>query len=96
MRCIKSCDVVFNEAEITFKKTDDASWNTKISVEELEHEEIPVEVEHIDVELHNPNEFEEEAQTIDEDEETNNDYLLARDNARRVIKPPQILGYETP
>ena len=59
----------------------------------MEQEEIHVEVEHIDAELHNPYEVEEEGHVADEDEETDNDYLLARYRSRRVIKPPQRLGY---
>ena len=35
-RCITSQDVVFNEVEMTFKKTDDVSRSMKIFVEELE------------------------------------------------------------
>ena len=53
-RCITSRDVVFNEAEMAFKKTDDVE-------EELEQIEIPVEVEHSDAELHDPDDVEEEA-----------------------------------
>lgn len=56
------------------KKIDGAGRNAKISEEDQEHEEIPVEVEHSDAELHNPNEVEEEAQVVDEYEETDNDY----------------------
>lgn len=85
--------MVFNEAEMTFKKTDDFSQSTKVYGEELEQEEIHVEVEHNDVELHNPYEVEEQAQADDEDEETDNDYLLIRDRSRRVIKLPLRLGY---
>lgn len=59
----------------------------------MELEEILVEVEHSDVELHNLDKVEEEAQVINEDKETDNDYLLARDISKRVIKPPQRLGY---
>lgn len=57
--CITSRDVVFNEEEMTFNKKDDVGRNAEISEEELEHEEIPVEVEHSDVELHNPDEVKE-------------------------------------
>lgn len=56
--CIICQDVVFNEAEMAFNKTDDVGLSIKICEEELEHEEIPVEVEHSDAELHNPDEFE--------------------------------------
>lgn len=52
-RCIISRYVVFNEAEIAFKKTDDVGRSTKISEEKLEQEDVFVEVEHVDVELHN-------------------------------------------
>ena len=41
-RCIISRDVVFNEAEMAFKKTDDVGRSAEIYEEELEHEEIPV------------------------------------------------------
>lgn len=92
-RCIIIRDVVVNKAEMTFKKTDDIGQSTKISVEELEHEDISVEVEHSDYELHNSYEVKDEAQVVDEDKETINDYLLARDMSRRVIKPPHRLGY---
>ena len=37
-RCIISRYVVFNEAEMTFKKTNDVVRSTKISREEMEHE----------------------------------------------------------
>src|SRR4051812_33274240 len=87
-RCITSRDVVFNEAEMAFKKTDDGR-----SPEELDQVEIPVEVEHVDAELHIPDEVEEEAKGAEEIEETVNDYLLSRDRSRRAIKPPQRLGY---
>lgn len=46
-----------------------------------------------DVELHDPNEVEKDAQVDDKGEKTENDYLLARGKSRRVIKPPQKLGY---
>lgn len=46
---------------MTFKINDDTGRNAKISGKELEHEEIPVEVEYSDVELHNPDEVEEQA-----------------------------------
>src|SRR3954471_23054695 len=88
-RCITSRDVVFNEAEVAFKKTDDDGR----SAEELEQVEIPVEVEHVDAELHIPDEVEEEAEDAEEVEETDDGYLLSRDRSRRVIKPPQRLGY---
>src|SRR3954470_16357279 len=78
-RCIISRDVVFNETEMAFKKTNDVSRSIETSDEELEQVEIPVEVEH-DAELHIP-------------DETDDDYLLSRDRSRRVIKPPQRLGY---
>ena len=78
---------------MAFKKTDDVSRSAQIFEEELEHEEIHVEVEHNDAELHNPEEVGEEARVVDEDEETNNDYVLERDRSRRGIKPPQRLGY---
>lgn len=52
-RCIISRDVVFNEAEMAFKKIDDIGRNAKIFEEEVEQEEILVKVEHLDVELHN-------------------------------------------
>lgn len=92
-RCITSQDLVFNEVEMAFKKTDDVIRSTEIYVNEMEREDILVEVEHSDAELHNLDEVEEETQVIDEDEETNNDYLLEIDRSRRVIKPPQRLGY---
>lgn len=50
-------------------------------------------MEHVDVELHNPDEVGEEEEVANTFEETGNDYLLARDRSRRVIKPPQRLGY---
>lgn len=59
-RCIKSRYVVFNEAKMAFKKIDDIGRNAKISEEDQEHEQIIVEVEHSNAELHNPDEFEEE------------------------------------
>ena len=40
---------------------------------------------HNDVELHNSDEVEEEAQVADENEETDNDYLMERDRPRIVI-----------
>lgn len=83
MMCITSRDVVFNEAEMTFKKTDDVG-----RAEELEQEDISVKVEHSDAELHNPDEVEDETLGADEIEETIDDYLLARDRSRRVTKPP--------
>lgn len=74
--------------EMEFKKADDVGQSTKISEEELEHGEIHVEVEHVDAQLHNPDEVGEEENVIVKDEETDNDYLLERDGLRRVIKPP--------
>lgn len=53
MRCIISQDVVFNEMEMAFKKIDDVDRSTKISKEELEHEEIYVKVEHVDAKFPN-------------------------------------------
>lgn len=53
MRRITSRYVVFNEAEMTFKKIYDVGRIAKISREELEHKDILVEVEHSNVELHN-------------------------------------------
>ena len=78
----------FQWSRNTFKKTGDAGRSAEISDEELEQVEIPVEVEHSDAELHDPDEVEEETEAAVEDEETDNDYLLARDRSRRVIKPP--------
>lgn len=57
-RCITSRDIVFNEAEMEFKKTNDIGRNAEISKEELEQGKILVEVEHVDAKLHNPNEVE--------------------------------------
>ena len=91
MRCITSRNVVFNEPEMTFKKTDGVSRNVQIFEDVLEHEEILVEVDHVDVELCIPDQVEEEAQDaedIEEVEETADDYLLVRDRLRKVIKPP--------
>jgi hypothetical protein len=45
-------------------------------------------VEHNGVELYNPDEVEEQEQVTDEVDETDNDYMVARDMLRRVIKPP--------
>src|SRR3954463_4251018 len=92
MRCITSRDVVFNEAEMAFKKIDDVGRSTETSDEELEQVEIPFEVEHVDDGLHIPDEVEEEAEDAEEDEEIVYDYLLSRDRSRRVIKEPQRLG----
>src|SRR3954465_3159116 len=92
-RCITSRDVVFNEAKMAFKKTDDVGRSTETSDEELEQVEIPVEVEHVDTELHIPDEVEEEAENAEDEETDDDDYLLSRDRSRRVIKPPQRLGY---
>lgn len=50
-------------------------------------------MEHSDAEMHNLYEVEEEAHVIDEDEKTDNDYLLERDRSRRVIKSHQRLNY---
>lgn len=77
---------------MAFKKIDDVDQNVEIFVEEMELEEILVEVEHSDVELHNPYEVE-EAEVTDKVEETDNDYMLERDGSIRVIKPSQRLGY---
>lgn len=52
---------------MAFKKTDDVGRSTKISEEGLEQEEILVEVEHVDFELHNQYEVEEEEKVIFED-----------------------------
>lgn len=78
---------------MAFKKTDDVGLNAEIYEEELKQEEILIKVEHVDVELHNPDEVEEEAKVVNKVEETDNDYLLARVRSRRVIKPPQRLSY---
>ncbi|XP_050888643.1 uncharacterized protein LOC127093784 [Lathyrus oleraceus] len=56
-------------------------------------EEIPIEVEHVDAELRIPYQVKEEAQDAEDTEETIDDYLLTRDRLRRVIRPPQRLGY---
>lgn len=58
-----------------------------ISIEDLEQEYIPIEMKQSDVELHNPDEVDKQAQVADEVEETDNDYLLSRDRSRRFIKP---------
>lgn len=50
-RCITSREVVFNEAEVALKKINDISRSAQIFEEELEHEEIHVEVEHVDTEM---------------------------------------------
>ena len=50
-------------------------------------------MEHSDDELHNPDEVEEQEQVIDENEETDNDYVLARDRLKRVTTTPQRLVY---
>src|ERR1044072_5311851 len=81
-RIITSRDVVFNEAEMAFKKTDNVGRSAEVSDEELEHVEIPVEMEHVDVELHISYKVK-EAEDADEVEETAADYLLARDRKRR-------------
>src|ERR1051325_11967287 len=91
-RIITSRDAVFNEAEMAFKKTNDVGRSAEVSDKELEQVEIPVEVEHVDAELHIPDKVE-EAEDADEVEETTDDYLLARDRTQRVIKPPQRFGY---
>ncbi|XP_050888302.1 uncharacterized mitochondrial protein AtMg00300-like [Lathyrus oleraceus] len=70
----KSCRVKFNRGkqrtygsldyihvDLGGLKIDEAIRSEHIFEEELEHEKIPVEVEHIDVELHIPNQVEEEA-----------------------------------
>src|SRR3954465_5682219 len=77
---------------MAFKKTDDVGRSTETSDEEVEQVEIPVEVEHVDAELHIPDEVEEEAEDA-EVEETDDDYLLSRDRSRRVIKAPRSGGY---
>ena len=64
---------------MALKKSDNVGRNVKFYKEEPEQEEIPIEVDHNDVELHNQDEVEEEAQVTDEDEEMDNDYMLARD-----------------
>lgn len=61
-RCIISRDVVFNEVETTFKKTDDTSQNANISKEEKEQEGFHVKVEHLGNEVHNHGENPNEAQ----------------------------------
>ena len=50
-------------------------------------------MEHIVVELHIPNEVREEVEDDEEVEEIVENYILARYGTRRVIKPPQRLGY---
>lgn len=52
-KCITSCDVVFNETEMDFKKSDDTCINPRISKEECDQEEVPIEVEHIENKVHN-------------------------------------------
>lgn len=59
----------------------------------MEQEEIIVDVKDIDAQLHNLDEVKEQVQFVDEDEETENDYRLARDRSKRVFKPHQRLGY---
>ena len=81
---------------MAFKKTYVVGQSSEISDEELEQGEIPIEVEHVDAELRILDEVEEEAEDTQEVEETVDDYLLARDRSRRVIKPPQRLGYADP
>ncbi|XP_050895360.1 uncharacterized protein LOC127101977 [Lathyrus oleraceus] len=46
-----------------------------------------------DVEVKNPYEVKEEAQGANNNEETDINYMLARDRPRKVIKSPQRLGY---
>lgn len=52
-RCIISCDVIFNEADMAFKKTDDGVPSRKISEEEEKNEEVPIEVEHLGNKVNN-------------------------------------------
>lgn len=94
MKCLTSRHVTFNETEMASKKTDDIGRSTQVYVEELEQESILIEVEHLNAELHNVDEVEKEVQDAEEIEKTINDYLLARDRSRRVIKPLHRLGYE--
>lgn len=63
---------------MSFKKIDDVGRILKTLKEELEYEDINVEVENLDEELHNQNEVKEESQNAEESKETINDYLLAR------------------
>lgn len=44
--------------------------------------------------MHSPNEVEEDAHDAKEIEEIVNNYLMARDRLKQVIKPPYRLGYE--
>ena len=53
---------------MTFKKTDDVSRSAQISEEEIEQEEIPVEVEHVDAELRIPHQVEETTQDVEDTE----------------------------
>lgn len=78
---------------MAFKKTGDACLSVEIYGEELESGEIFIEVEHSHAELHDPYKVEEEEKDSSEIEETIDDYLLARDMSRRVIKTPQRLDY---
>lgn len=76
---------------MAFKKTEHVSRSAH-----MYEEEIHVEVEHVDDELHILNQVEEETQDVEDtekDEEILDDYMLARDRPRRVIKPPQRLMY---
>ena len=77
---------------MAFKKNDDVGRSAELSDEELKQVEIPIEVEHVDSELHILDKVK-EAEYADEVKEISNDYLLARDRTRRVIKPPQRFVY---
>lgn len=94
-RCIIRHDIVFNEADMDFKKNYDGVASQKISEEEERKEEVLVKVERLGNEVHNENQYEvlKEAQDAEENEETVDDYLLAEDKLRRVIQPPQRFGY---
>lgn len=75
-----------------FKKPGDACTKPKSSGDKHDQEEVPFEVERLENEVHNHGasqvETAEETQYVKENEETDNDYLIARDMTRRVINSP--------
>lgn len=85
--------MVFNEVETMFKKTDDILQNEKISEKEQDQEEFHVEMKHRDVKVKNQDVVAEEAHDVEANEKIEDDYLLARDRPRRVVKPPHRFGY---
>lgn len=94
IKCIVSCDVVFNETAMAYKSNTDSSHTSTDQREGNENEKVDLEVR--------PQEKSEEVQVgdwlleeveADEEQHETNSCLFTRDKAKMDIRPPDIYGY---